>query len=171
MYGYLEFKLRHLKNLKLFSIRVKELFKAIVARERKKKGQRVFDLFKSVLLSSWFSSNGAPIWCESWILLVSVNIKNKINAVATSCYRIILGIKRLGRVKNTQIHETTNTQPLINPVRQRQLCFLGHILRMPEDEPCRRYIYSLCSRFVYQHMAEEEKVDNTLKGNATVKHV
>ena len=31
-YCYLEFKLRYLKNLKLFSIRVKELFEPIVLR-------------------------------------------------------------------------------------------------------------------------------------------
>ena len=30
MYCYLEFKLRYLKNLELFSIRVKELFEPIV---------------------------------------------------------------------------------------------------------------------------------------------
>ena len=77
---------------------------------------------------------------DSWIL--SVNMVNKINAFATSCYRIMMGIKRLDHVRNTQIHEMTNTQPLINTVRQRQLRFLGHILRMPEDEPCRRY--ALC---------------------------
>ena len=75
--------------------------------------------------------------CESWVL--SVNMENKMNAFATSCYRIMLGIKHLDCVRNTQIHEMTNTQPLIITVRQRQLCFLGHILRMPEDEPCRRY--------------------------------
>ena len=75
--------------------------------------------------------------CESWI--ISVNMENKINAFATSCYRIMLGIKRLDCVRNAQIYEMTNTQPLINTVRQRQLRFLGHILRMPEDEPCRRY--------------------------------
>ena len=75
--------------------------------------------------------------CESWVL--SVNSENKINASATSCYRIMLNIKRLDCVSNAGIHEMTNTQPLINTVRQRQLCSLGHILRMPDDEPCRRY--------------------------------
>ena len=58
---------------------------------------------------------------------------------ATSCYRIMLYIKRLDREKNTQIHEMTNTQPLINTIRQRQLRFLTPILRTPEDEPFRRY--------------------------------
>ena len=66
-------------------------------------------------------------------------MENKINAFATSCYRIMLGIKRIDRVRNTQIHEMTNTQSLINTVRQRQLRFLGHILRMPEDELGWRY--------------------------------
>ena len=54
-------------------------------------------------------------------------------------YRIMLNIKRLDRVRNAQIYQMTDTQPLINTVRLRQLRFLGHILRMPEDEPCRRY--------------------------------
>ena len=47
--------------------------------------------------------------------------------------------KRLDCVRNAQIYEVTNTMPLINTVRQRQLRFLGNILRMPEDESCRRY--------------------------------
>ena len=33
----------------------------------------------------------------------------------------------------------TNTVPLIHLVRHRQLKFLGHILRMSEEEPARRY--------------------------------
>ena len=35
VYCYLEFKLRYLKNLKLFSTRVKELFEPIVLREKR----------------------------------------------------------------------------------------------------------------------------------------
>ena len=42
-------------------------------------------------------------------------------------------------MSNESIYHLTNTQPLINTVKQRQLRFLGHILRMPEEEPCRRY--------------------------------
>ena len=40
---YLEFKLRYLKNLKLFSInmiRIKELFEPVVLRKKKKKNRR-----------------------------------------------------------------------------------------------------------------------------------
>ena len=54
MYCYLEFKLSYLKNLKLFSIRVKELFEPIVLR---KKRRRVFALFKSIFLRNRSSSN------------------------------------------------------------------------------------------------------------------
>ena len=42
MYCYLEFKLRYLKNLKLFLIRVKELFEPIVLRKKKATGLLVF---------------------------------------------------------------------------------------------------------------------------------
>ena len=33
----------------------------------------------------------------------------------------MLGIKRLDRVRNTQVHEMTNTQPLINTVQDYQI--------------------------------------------------
>ena len=48
MYCYLEFELHYHKNLKLFLIRVKELFEPIVL--QKKKGRQVFALFKSIFL-------------------------------------------------------------------------------------------------------------------------
>ena len=75
--------------------------------------------------------------CESWV--ISTDMKNKINAFGTSCYRIMLNIKRTDHVSNERVYAITNTVPLINSVRSRQLRFLGHILRMQEDEPCRRY--------------------------------
>ena len=66
--------------------------------------------------------------CESWV--ISQDMENKINAFATSCYRVMLNIKR---------YSMTNTVPLIHLVRHRQLKFLGHILRMSKEEPARRY--------------------------------
>ena len=50
MYCYHEFKLRYLKNLKLFSVRVKELFEPRPIVLWKKKRRRVFALFKSIFL-------------------------------------------------------------------------------------------------------------------------
>ena len=44
---YIEFKLGYLKNLKLFLIRVKELFEPIVFANKRR---RVFELFKSIFL-------------------------------------------------------------------------------------------------------------------------
>ena len=45
MYCYVEFKLRYLKNLQLFLIKVKELFEPIML--QKKKGRRGFALLKT----------------------------------------------------------------------------------------------------------------------------
>ena len=71
--------------------------------------------------------------CDSWIL--STSMESKINAFATSCYRIMLNIKRVDRVTNAKVYQMSGTQPLITTVRQCQLRFHGHILRRPEDEP------------------------------------
>ena len=71
--------------------------------------------------------------------MISQDMENKINAFATSCYRVMLNIKRIDHVLNTTVYSMTNTVPLIHLVRHRQLKFLGHILRMSKEEPARRY--------------------------------
>ena len=75
--------------------------------------------------------------CESWV--ISKAMEDKINAFGTSCYRIMLNIKRIDRVTNVSIYNLTKTTPLVERARARQLKFLGHILRMPVEEPCREY--------------------------------
>ena len=75
--------------------------------------------------------------CESWIL--SGAMESQINAFGTSCYRIMLNIKRIDRVTNSTIYDLTQTSPLVENVRSRPLRFLGHVLRMPDDEPCKMY--------------------------------
>ena len=75
--------------------------------------------------------------CESWV--ISSEMESKINSFATSCYRIMLNIKRIDHIPNAQLYVDTNTEPLINRVRLRQLTFLGHLLRTPEQEPCMTY--------------------------------
>ena len=77
--------------------------------------------------------------CESWI--IDKNLETKLNAVATSCYREILGIRRLDRVPNDDILALVGRHPLINTVHRRQLGWLGHILRRDDREP--GYIFAL----------------------------
>ena len=75
--------------------------------------------------------------CESWV--ISQDMENKINAFATSCYRVMLDIKRIDHILNTTVYSMTNTVPVIHLVRHRQLKFLGHNLQMSKEEPARRY--------------------------------
>ena len=56
VYGYPEFKLRYLKNLKLFSIRVKELFEPT---DLRREADGIFALFKSIFLRLGRNE----IWC------------------------------------------------------------------------------------------------------------
>ena len=57
MYRYLEFKLHFHKNLKLFSIRIKELFEPIVLHKKKKRRQVLKSIFlrnRSLSNARWF---------------------------------------------------------------------------------------------------------------------
>ena len=70
--------------------------------------------------------------CDSWV--ISQDMENKINAFATSCYRVMLNIKSIDHVLNTTVYSMTKTVPLIHLVRHRQLKFFGHILRMSKGK-------------------------------------
>ena len=71
--------------------------------------------------------------------MISKDMESKINSFATSCYRILLRIKRLDRVSNDHVYKMTDKASLIEQVRTRQLKFLGHILCKSEDEPANLY--------------------------------
>ncbi|XP_038064918.1 uncharacterized protein LOC119735291 [Patiria miniata] len=75
--------------------------------------------------------------CETWV--ISKDMESKINAIVTSCYRIMLSIKRTDNVPNATIYTMTNSNPLVERVRTRQLKFLWYILCMSDDEPAKVY--------------------------------
>ena len=50
----------------------------------------------------------------------------------------MLNIKR-DRVPNTTIYNLTKTVPLVVRTKTRQLKILGHIIRLPNDEPIKEY--------------------------------
>ena len=92
---------------------------------------------KRVILHQLFDS--FPL--RLWILGVSLDMESKMNAFATCCYRIMLGIKRQDCISNNAIYSMTNTEPLVHYVRKRQPGFLGHILRLTDEGPERRYAF------------------------------
>ena len=74
----------------------------------------------------------------------------------TSCYRVMLNIKRIDHVLNTTVYSMTNTVPLIHLVRHRQLKFLGHILQISKEEFARKYdLYT-------QPLAKGDLIDHVL---------
>jgi hypothetical protein len=74
---------------------------------------------------------------ETWVF--NKDMAAKLNAFATSCYRIMLGIRRLDKVSNDRIYALTGSTQLMQTVISRQLKFLGHILRMDKEEPANTY--------------------------------
>ena len=76
--------------------------------------------------------------CESWV--ISKDMENKINSFGTSRYRMMLNITRIDRVPNASIYSLTESASLIERVRLQQLRFLGHVLRLPVNEPVRDFV-------------------------------
>lgn len=87
-------------------------------------------LFDSLILSVLLYG------CETWTL--TRRTEDLINSFATPCYRIILNIRRIGRVTNQAVLQQMNRSSLIQTVRTRQLRTLGHWIRATQL-PISRY--------------------------------
>jgi hypothetical protein len=85
------------------------------------------NIFKASVLSIFLYGS------ETWI--ISADMANKINSFATSCYRIMLGVRRIDKVPNDTIYQVTGEKPLLVAVQQRQLRWVGHALRRDPFEP------------------------------------
>jgi hypothetical protein len=70
--------------------------------------------------------------CESWI--ITKTLENILNSFATTCYRIMLNIKRLDKISNTTIYERVKQEPLTHTIQRRQLRYIGHCLRRTTNE-------------------------------------
>jgi exonuclease III len=78
--------------------------------------------------------------CESWIL--TNTLSDKLDTFATKCYRIMLDI-RLSKdfhMTNDELYKRVGQIPISETIRERQLKFTGHCLRMAADEPAHRFI-------------------------------
>ena len=91
-------------------------------------------LFDSLILSLLLYG------AESWTL--TATIQNQLNAFATSCYRILLNIKRTDRVRNERILEIVGRKNLADLVAQRQMRTLGHWLRKENSTISKYALYT-----------------------------
>ena len=89
------------------------------------------DIFKVTCLSILLYGSGA------WTLTKAMSAR--LNSYATSCYRYMLGIRRIDRVRNEKVLEAVGQIPLSTCVKRRQLRWLGHALRAPEGNTMRLY--------------------------------
>ena len=76
--------------------------------------------------------------CETWVL--NEKQTNKLDVFARTCYRIMLGIRQSeAHMKNDELYKITKQRPIKSLIRERQLKFIGHCLRMPSEEPANIY--------------------------------
>ena len=75
--------------------------------------------------------------CISVLAGISGSLQNRLQSIlnqpitsfATSAHRIMTGVKRLDKVRNTTVLTSVSRNELIHTVYDRQLRFLGHMLR------------------------------------------
>jgi hypothetical protein len=78
--------------------------------------------------------------CESWVL--NPQQAEKLDVYARQCYRMMLGISQSEtHTTNEELYiAAENAKPITTIIRERQLQFTGHCLRMPNDEPANVYV-------------------------------
>ena len=111
--------------------------------------------------------------CESWLL--TEDLRKKLDVFARNCYRTILNIRQSDdHVSNDDLYSRVKQRPIRDIIRERQLRFIGHCLRMKEDEPARifalyksnmgknppgnRLTYrSQISKYISKHISNDKK--------------
>ena len=94
------------------------------------------NIYKTAVLAVLFYG------CETWTLTKSM--ETSIDGFGTNCLRVILGVKKIDHVTNAEIYERSGMRPLTCLVRERQLGYLGHILRRDDNEPSKTFaLYEL----------------------------
>ena len=88
------------------------------------------NIFYAAVISIFLSG------CETWIIIEVMT--SKTNSFATSCFRILPGIKRIDKITNKRVYQLVNRQPQMHTVRQRQIRWIGHALRQDNDEPSKQ---------------------------------
>ena len=78
-------------------------------------------LFDSLILSIIFYNS------ETWVTTKAM--KKEIDSFGTSCYRYMLGIRRIDRVKNEEVLQRVQRSNLSDLMYKRQLRSLGHWIR------------------------------------------
>ena len=68
-----------------------------------------------------------------------LKLKNELNSFATSCYRILLNIRRTDRMTNQHILNVTQRKNVSETLLIKQLRVLWHWFRRPDDVTIKMY--------------------------------
>ena len=93
--------------------------------------QQKVQLFKTSALSVLLYG------CEFWVL--TTDLCRQRDSFQTSCLRIILGVSCTDHESNEEVYDRTETVPLSQSVKARQIRFLGHCLRRPQGDLISKY--------------------------------
>ena len=70
-------------------------------------------------------------WSEVWS--ITSRTKSKLQAAEMRVLRLIGGVTRLDRLRNTRVREDLQVEPLLDSVEKGKLRWYGHVMRMEEQ--------------------------------------
>ncbi len=98
----------------------------------------------------------STVWL--WDMVTQCSANQKLHVLARSCYRIMLGIVQSeSHITNKQLYSMTGAEPVSTTIRQHQLQFVGHCLRMPPDEPANIYALNSSNNTNAQNKGEPKR--------------
>ena len=98
---------------------------------------KVVDIKLKAKLFRWSCVSILTYGSESWIL--TDKLAKQIDSFSTTAYRRMLGIHWTDKVSNERLYQMTDQRPLSEIIQQRQLRFIGHILRREPTELVNQY--------------------------------
>ena len=75
--------------------------------------------------------------CECWVL--TTKLKSKVQAAEMRILRLIKGVTRRDRLRNDDIREELDVEPILHFVERAQLRWYGHVMRMEENRGPLKY--------------------------------
>ena len=76
--------------------------------------------------------------CEAWTL--TADLRRRLDSFATTSLRRILGYSWQDRASNQKVLREAGMSRVTCLIRERQLCFYGHVVRFPMDDPAHRIL-------------------------------
>ena len=114
-------------------------------------------VYKAIVLTTLLYAS------ETWT--VYQRHAKKLNRFHLNCLRKLLRVKWQDKVPDTEILEQTGMSSIFTMLRKTQLCWAGHVVRMPDERLPKRILYGELLTGARSHGGQKKRFKDTLKAS------